>query len=638
MITDSISRFDVTSNITGQKVAMSFDENSLVHIMSVLTDLYSDPMTAIIREYSTNALDAHIAAGVDLPIEVYTPSDFSQFIRIKDYGIGLSLTDIEEIYSKYGASTKRETNDMVGMLGLGCKSALTYTNQFTLVSVKNGIKIQTLISRDENGSGSITIVNESLTDEPNGTEVVVPTKQQDSSNFANRCEYFFSFWKPGNVLVNGQQPKQFAATKITDNIYMHDEQSKHIIVMGNVPYSVESSAIVTNLSYSRSLIAFVEIGDVNFTPSRESLQMTKKTNDKLAEIGVEFADNQQKAYQNELNVAANWVEAIKIRNKWESFFNYSSRPQGKFRGQEIPYHVALDAIEINARGRGYSTCTAVNVNFKDCLIVKNYDVKYSATHRKKLTQYLDNNPKFNSSFKQAYFVNTLPNSPFIPQDQVIDWKDVRGIKLERVTSSGAKIRESAGSYDAWLGGYWSEIPADDVDTSKPIYYIKTENVYNTSYFYKLISETSSDPVLLIKMPNNRLEKFVRRYPSAKNIVHEATTIANNWFDSIDKKDFEAYCLALAPGRVIDFFRKTDPNRLDDPGLKEYAMLASRDTKYIQEGVQKYRHFLLPFQTNNLYPGIETLNKYDLVDWSYLKVNNLEHMYIYLNAVYAKENS
>ena len=180
MITDNISRFDVTSNITGQKVAMSFDENSLVHIMSVLTDLYSDPMMAIIREYSTNAFDAHIAAGVDLPIEVYTPSDFSQFIRIKDYGIGLSLTDIEEIYSKYGASTKRETNDMVGMLGLGCKSALTYTNQFTLVSVKNGIKIQTLISRDENGSGSITIVNESLTDEPNGTEVVVPTKQQET--------------------------------------------------------------------------------------------------------------------------------------------------------------------------------------------------------------------------------------------------------------------------------------------------------------------------------------------------------------------------------------------------------------------------------------------------------------------------
>lgn len=637
MITDNISRFDVTSNITGQKVAMSFDENSLVHIMSVLTDLYSDPMMAIIREYSTNAFDAHIAAGVDLPIEVYTPSDFSQFIRIKDYGIGLSLTDIEEIYSKYGASTKRETNDMVGMLGLGCKSALTYTNQFTLVSVKNGIKIQTLISRDENGSGSITIVNESLTDEPNGTEVVVPTKLEDSWNFSHRCEHFFSFWKPGTVLVNGQQPKQFAATKITDNIYMHDEQNKHIVVMGNVPYNVEPSAIVTNLSYGRSLIAFVEIGDVNFTPSRESLQMTKKTTDKLAEIAVEFADNQQKAYQNELNAADNWVEAIKIRNKWESFFNYSSRPKGKFRGQDIPYHVALDATVITRQHRGYSTCSQVNVNFKNCVIVKNYDVKYSATHRKKLTEYLNNNPKFESNFEQVYFVKTLPNSPFIPQDRIIDWKDVRAIKLERVTSSGVKIRESAGSYDAWRG-YWSEIPADDIDTSKPIYYITREHVPSTSYFYKLISETSSDPVLLIKMPNNRLEKFVRTYPSAKNIVDEVTTIANNWFDSIDKEDVKAYRLALSSSRVVNFFQKTDPNRLDDPALKEYAMLASRDTKYIQEGVQKYRHLLLPFQTNNLYSSIEILNKYDLVDWSYLKVNNLEHMYIYLNAVYAKENS
>jgi hypothetical protein len=209
--------------------------------------------------------------------------------------------------------------------------------------------------------------------------------------------------------------------------------------------------------------------------------------------------------------------------------------------------------------------------------------------------------------------------------------------LERVTSSGVKIRESAGSYDAWRG-YWSEIPADDIDTSKPIYYITREHVPSTSYFYKLISETSSDPVLLIKMPNNRLEKFVRTYPSAKNIVDEVTTIANNWFDSIDKEDVKAYRLALSSSRVVNFFQKTDPNRLDDPALKEYAMLASRDTKYIQEGVQKYRHLLLPFQTNNLYSSIEILNKYDLVDWSYLKVNNLEHMYIYLNAVYAKENS
>ena len=42
------------------------------------------------------------------------------------------VEDIHSIYSQYGESTKRGTNAQNGMLGLGCKSALTYTNQFTM--------------------------------------------------------------------------------------------------------------------------------------------------------------------------------------------------------------------------------------------------------------------------------------------------------------------------------------------------------------------------------------------------------------------------------------------------------------------------------------------------------------------------
>ena len=56
------------------RTAMTFDENSIAHLMSVLTDLYSDKPLAVIREYSTNALDAHRAAGNTAPIEVTLPS------------------------------------------------------------------------------------------------------------------------------------------------------------------------------------------------------------------------------------------------------------------------------------------------------------------------------------------------------------------------------------------------------------------------------------------------------------------------------------------------------------------------------------------------------------------------------------
>ena len=53
-----------TGNLgTDDRTAMTFDENAIAHLMSVLTDLYSDPTLAVVREYSTNARDAQIAAG-----------------------------------------------------------------------------------------------------------------------------------------------------------------------------------------------------------------------------------------------------------------------------------------------------------------------------------------------------------------------------------------------------------------------------------------------------------------------------------------------------------------------------------------------------------------------------------------------
>jgi hypothetical protein len=60
---------------------MSFDENSLSHLMSILTDLYSDPALAVIREYSTNALDSHVEAGNTDPIEVILPSMLNPSLR-----------------------------------------------------------------------------------------------------------------------------------------------------------------------------------------------------------------------------------------------------------------------------------------------------------------------------------------------------------------------------------------------------------------------------------------------------------------------------------------------------------------------------------------------------------------------------
>jgi hypothetical protein len=120
---------DVTSTIEGEETPLSIDPGSVNNLMALLTDMYSDPELAIVREYSTNARDSHIAAGVTDPIEVYTPTVLEPMLRIVDHGVGLSADDIRDIYSRYGLSTKAESNDYNGVLGLGCKSALTVTGR-----------------------------------------------------------------------------------------------------------------------------------------------------------------------------------------------------------------------------------------------------------------------------------------------------------------------------------------------------------------------------------------------------------------------------------------------------------------------------------------------------------------------------
>ena len=159
MIPNNLLDIKTEGNISGEHISMTIDEGSLQHIMSVLTDLYSDTAMACIREYSTNARDAQIEAGHDGPIDITLPSMLLPVFKVRDYGKGLSLDDIRNVYSKYGASTKRESNGFNGMLGLGAKSALTYTSSFTVVSVNGGYRHVVEVGRDEDGGGYMNIID-----------------------------------------------------------------------------------------------------------------------------------------------------------------------------------------------------------------------------------------------------------------------------------------------------------------------------------------------------------------------------------------------------------------------------------------------------------------------------------------------
>src|SRR5438309_316787 len=85
--------------------------------------IYSNKILAIIRELSSNAYDAHVAAGTaHLPFNVHLPNALEPHFSIRDFGTGLDRDSILHIYTTYFESTKTDTNEQIGCLGLGSKT------------------------------------------------------------------------------------------------------------------------------------------------------------------------------------------------------------------------------------------------------------------------------------------------------------------------------------------------------------------------------------------------------------------------------------------------------------------------------------------------------------------------------------
>lgn len=304
--------------------AMTFDESSIAHLMSVLTDLYSDPAMAVIREYSVNARDSHVEAGMaDVPIQISRPSTFNPTFVVRDNGVGLSLAEIQQNLSKYGWSSKRDTDEQTGMLGLGSKSGLTFSKQFTMTAVKNGVRCVVLVTRSPEGGGVLKVVDTASTTEPNGVEVAIPV--ESPTYFNEKIETFFQYWEPGTVLIDGEL-HDFIGDRPRSYWLDHDhgvlavrrelphggrDYDPSVIVQGGVPYPVKLGLAVRG-EHDFRFVVFADIGTVNFTPNREELQRNKRTDEAIHTIEQFLKSGVQPFIQRLIANAPSRAEALRL--------------------------------------------------------------------------------------------------------------------------------------------------------------------------------------------------------------------------------------------------------------------------------------------------------------------------------------
>jgi len=323
----------------GEIVETSFSINNSRKAFSVLSSLlYRDKIRAIIRELSCNAYDAHVAVGkVDQPFTVHLPNILEPYFSVRDEGSGLSPTDIETVYTTYFASTKTNSNDFIGALGLGSKSPFSYVDSFTVASRYDGIQYNYAAFISEDGEPKIARLSQHETNEPNGLEVSLPIKHsRDFNDFANKASIILSRFNPRPIVV-GHHDFKFENDEVLLagdgwrlTKFSNASQSNAIALMGCVAYPIVPSAINTLSEKAISVLTTpleidFPIGTLDVTAGREDLSYDKTTLAALEQCVAKIVADAPLRFQQEFDRCETEYEARLLYGKLLGYGSLSYR-------------------------------------------------------------------------------------------------------------------------------------------------------------------------------------------------------------------------------------------------------------------------------------------------------------------------
>ena len=559
-------------DLGGEIVEMSIDQNSFGHIMSVLTTLYSDREMAVIREYATNARDSHIEAGKEhVPIEVLTPSPFDPRLVIRDQGIGMSLEDIKDIYIRYGASTKRHTNEQTGTLGLGCKSGLCYTHELSLVAVKDHWRTVVAISRTTTGAGAVEIISHAPTMEQNGVTIAIP--QARAGDFTTKVHEFFSFWREGEVTIDGQPPVSPDGRKLGDNIILRNIRSAEaqntddVLVMGGVPYRVPRDKNLftpPNTSTDRwgqphcSLICWVKMGSVTFTPSREALYYTEQTERTLKALRHEIENRIRHLIERDLLTAPTPWDALLAAKKWRDEGGvYVEKPAYKelaipdtWRPAGISFSV--DRYSYSNNGRAYygrissiSVDEFLKYNVTDLTLPPQIIIGMP----KKFTVHgdLDTNVKVKirtwakvHGVMKAFAFHDHPDSYWLTGLRTVHWDEVKQARLPRAS------RNYEGEYSL-MGFDGQPIKMKNIPATTQLLYVDgIEDARKVAPGLKNLRRwrgPDAPEIMGVVVPPFRLAKLKRLRPTSKPFLDLYQEMMNEQVKTIKRFNWQALKLS-----------------------------------------------------------------------------------------------
>ena len=290
--------------------AFGIDTSNGVIFDILRNKMYSNKIAAVAREISSNSRDANREnSKADTPVEIVMVApnvlmnSTDTQIMFKDAGIGITPDRMDNVFLKYGASSKRNTNKQTGGFGLGAKTPFAYTDTFTVITVcdHEGKRMKyiytgSITDKAGVGSGEMILFSEEETKEPTGTAIVVPIKDSDRYEFEEEIYRATAFWKtkPKYKGLTREEWKNKVEHKGKGFFVVEDPASnfdgqKIMLVIDGIPYNLDRGQVglnsngMSNFFYNTDKVLCFEFnnGDLTVSANREAVQYDRATKTKI---------------------------------------------------------------------------------------------------------------------------------------------------------------------------------------------------------------------------------------------------------------------------------------------------------------------------------------------------------------------
>lgn len=360
------------------------DESIRLLMEAISVRMYTDPLTAVVREISCNAVDANKDAGRGhVPIRIYLPdmaikddrvpheSQLESHLIIEDDGNGIS-PDGMRIFTTIMESTKRDSNNLIGGYGLGSKSPFSITNIFDIITNHEGIQYGYTCAVDNGLPKCLLHYTRSTTEV--GTSIRIPIINEEylsrlkkividtcawfnvapvfNSNSMNETvreirEYLnYDLNKPYYTIPISGEPnqKKINYNGLSNPVLKYNGILSPVFIIGGVPYSITDDKVAKTLanaidsavpqSYIYKIVPLLDavvpnlvipipIGAIDLSVQRETPIWNEKTINYLRNKIVEVFTSLISERDKAINEAASLREVCTIADTWQFTKDFS---------------------------------------------------------------------------------------------------------------------------------------------------------------------------------------------------------------------------------------------------------------------------------------------------------------------------